>query len=550
MKKLFGLFCFLFLFIYQVNAVEEIGINNKFGMHIAVPADEDLQAVSDLVNSNHGKWGYVTMVIPDNDLDLKKWQAVFDKLRHLRLIPIIRLATHAQDANWVEPKKEDADKWLKFLNSLNWVVKNRYVILFNEPNHANEWGGRVDAEAYAETALEYARIFKKNNPDYFLMLSGVDQAAPQQLPNYASGSWFLNTVVTKIGKDDFEKNFDGLSSHSYPNPGFVGSPYNEGWGSVAGYRSELALLAELGVTKELRVFITETGWQREVLGEQTVTDYLLWTFNNLWLPDTRVVAVTPFILNYQSEPFLGFSWQKQNESGFYQQYETVKSLEKIAGEPIKFENIIFQNRLPKELVEDSSFLMPLTVTNLGQGLWDSEDDYELRLISKADYFYKFDKLKNIEPGQVAIVNFEFHTPKRLGRSVVKIGLFQNGKLLRTSNPWPIKIMPLQNLTLQYRLLNLKNSGEDFQVELYDQYEHLVHLAKKVTGTKGKIVLHKVRNVALGEKYRVVLLKPGYLPRQTFVVFNNQNNQAKIKLMLPLDWNRDGQWSLSDLAFWE
>ena len=89
MKKLFGLFCFLFLFIYQVNAVEEIGINNKFGMHIAVPADEDLQAVSDLVNSNHGKWGYVTMVIPDNDLDLKKWQAVFDKLRHLRLIPIV-----------------------------------------------------------------------------------------------------------------------------------------------------------------------------------------------------------------------------------------------------------------------------------------------------------------------------------------------------------------------------------------------------------------------------------------------------------------------------
>jgi hypothetical protein len=55
---------------------------------------------------------------------------------------------------------------------------------------------------------------------------------------------------------------------------------------------------------------------------------------------------------------------------------------------------------------------------------------------------------------------------------------------------------------------------------------------------------------LGEKYRLVLLKPGYLPRQTFVTFTDKNvSEAKIKLMLPLDFNNDGKLSLKDLIFW-
>ena len=548
--KLLMLIVLLLVWPLTVDAIEPIKVNNKFGMHVAVATDEDLEAVAKLVNSSGGSWGYVTLVIQDNDLDTGRWQERFDRLRRLRLIPIIRLATHPDGQNWLAANPEDSKKWVDFFNSLNWVTKNRYLVLFNEPNHATEWGGSVDVDSYAQTAIKFAKALKKSNPDYFLMLAGLDQAAPQQLPNYADAGWFLETVVTKIGIEDFERYFDGLSSHSYPNPGFVATPYNQGWGSVIGYRSELALLKGLGVDKELPVFITETGWQKTVLGEQTVTDYFLWSFNNLWLPDTQVVAVTPFILNYQSEPFLGFSWQKQNESGFYQHYEAIKSLEKINGEPIKFENIVFQNRLPKELVEDSSFLMPLTITNLGQGLWDSSDDYELRLISKADYFYKVGQLKMIEPGQTASVDFEFHTPKKLGRSQVSIGLFENDRLLMTSLKWGIRIVPLQKLELSYRLLNFNNNASDFQVELYDQYEHLVHLSKKVKGTKGKINLHKIRNVALGEKYRIVVLKPGYLPRQTFVVFKKQDNQAKVKLMLPFDWNRDGAWSLKDLTFWK
>lgn len=545
MKKI----CFLILFLLLAKsalASAPIGVNNKFGMHLAVPSHEDLNAAVKLINSNGGEWGYVTLVIADNDLDVKKWQAVFDQLRELQLIPIVRLATHADGENWVAADPKDSQKWLQFLNSLNWVVKNRYVILFNEPNHASEWGGAVDFENYAEVALEFGKTLKNSNENYFLMLAGLDQAAPQQLPHYAEAGWFIEKIITAIGPANFEKYFDGWCSHSYPNPGFSGSPQERGWGSIGGYEAELALLENLGIEKQLPVFITETGWQGEVLDEETVADYYVSAFNSLWLPDTRVAAVTPFIFNYQSEPFLGFSWQKPNSQAFYQQYEAVLGLNKVSGRPEIEENIGFLNRLPEKLVEDSSFLMKLTISNLGQGYWDAERGYELRLVSAKDYYYRAGALSKIAPGQTATVDFEFHTPKQLGASRLKIGLFHNDEKTAESNWWRIKIMPLQKLTLHYRLLSFTNSGSDFRVLIYDQDENLVHETGFVSGQEGKIKINNIHNIALGEKYRVVLLKPGYLPRQTFVVFGKGQDEAKFKLMWPLDWNYDGAWTFSDL----
>src|SRR3989344_7420746 len=122
--------------------------NNKFGIHFALPHLEDFQKAKELLNSNNGDWGYVTLVMQENDRDKNKWQEIFDRIRELHLIPIIRLATVPQADKWRRPGKEEADGWAEFLNSLHWVIKDRYVILFNEPNHGNEWGGGVDAANY------------------------------------------------------------------------------------------------------------------------------------------------------------------------------------------------------------------------------------------------------------------------------------------------------------------------------------------------------------------------------------------------------------------
>lgn len=543
---IFFLVMFSFFCLAKVEAVSPITVNNKFGIHLATPSEEDIKAAAKLVNSQGGNWGYVTVVIPDNDLDVNKWQGIFDQLRRYQLIPIVRLATHGEGENWVAGEAKDSRKWLRFLNSLNWVIKNRYILLFNEPNHATEWGGSVNPEEYARVALEFAKTFKNNNSDYFLMLAGLDQAAPQQLPRYASADYFLRTVIAQIGVDNYEKYFDGLSSHSYPNPGFVASPWQKGWGSVSGYEAELALLQGIGVTKNLPVFITETGWRGDLLGEQTVADYFTAAFNQVWLPDTRVVAVTPFLLNYQSEPFLGFSWQKQASGEFYQQYEVVKALNKISGQPKIEENISFLNRLPKQLVEDSSFLFKLSISNLGQGWWDNRANYELKLISPSQYYYRFSPLSEVVPGMSTNVDFEFRTPKTLGQTKVKVGLYHYDDKVLESPWWPIEIIPLQKLSVSYRLLHWQNSGSDFKVLLYDRYENLVFESGLLTGKKGRLTVKQIRNVALGEKYRVVLLKPGFLPRQTFVTFQAKDNAVKMKLMWPFDWNYDGKWSWADV----
>ena len=547
MKKLLYLILFTFVLLPSLTKVNAWQPNNLYGIHLAVPTEADLEAAARLVNTNGGDWGYVTLVLQDNDLDYNKWQGVFNKLRQLHLIPILRLASHPEGENWAVPSSNTLPMCVDFLNGLNWVTKERYVVLFNEPNHGAEWGGAVDPEGYAKVALMYAKQLKESNPDYYLMLAGLDQSTPEAPPRYLSARSYYQRMVAEFGVENIEKYISGLSSHSYPNPGFMGSPNGSGWGTVRGYLAELEYLSELGVTKALPVFITETGWKRDGLGEDQLAANYLTAFREIWALDSQVRAVTPFLLNYQTDPFLGFSFQKPGENAFFAQYEAIAGLPKISGNPPQRETVVFKNRLPTELVEDSSFRFKLSLANEGQGIWDKADGYELKLISKSEYYYNFSPLLTIAPeGQVEL-DFDFHTPNTLGSSTVKIGLFKKGELRFSSPAWRIHIIPLQKLTLKYRLLGLTNSGEDFQVEIYDQFENLVFMKRHVSGQSGTINLDKVRNVALGERYRVVLLKPRHLPRQAYLRFHKEGNLVRLAPHLPIDYNNDGKLSMAD--FW-
>src|SRR3972149_5978553 len=139
MRRLFKLIIFTLLWLLAaykpaLAVVDPLNQpNNRFGIHIL--ETHDLGPAASLVNSNGGNWGYVTVVLRLNDLNHDRGQKMFDMMRRLKLIPIVRLATIPEGDNWVKPLPEDADKLAGFLNSLNWVIKNRYVVLFNEPNH-------------------------------------------------------------------------------------------------------------------------------------------------------------------------------------------------------------------------------------------------------------------------------------------------------------------------------------------------------------------------------------------------------------------------------
>ena len=537
----------LFIFFFLPFSIFAAVPNNKFGIHLAQPNTEEFSKVKELVNSNGGDWGYVTLIIQENDRNIEKWQNIFNHLRQDHLIPIIRLATKPEGENWRRPEKQEAQGWVDFLDSLNWVVKNRYIILFNEPNHGSEWGGEIDEKSYAEISLEFAKKLKEKNPDFFVMLAGFDASAPSWPPGIEDEEVFLRKIINfQLSIFNY---IDGWSSHSYPNPDFSGSPYTSGRGTVRTYEWELGLLKELGVNKELPVFITETGWKRG--NENTVADYFQTAFDQIWLIDDRVKAVTPFVLDYQGEPFLGFSWKKYNSQDFYQQYFTVQLMSKIKCEPEQREKGLINYKLPTDLVVQSTYNFKIKLNNLGQAIWDKDNGYQMKsdeigLNQLKSIKYLFDDLKDINPFEEKEIYFTLKTEENLGNKKIKFVLQKNDKIILESEDWKINILPLPSIQFETNfLLWRKGRGNDYEIQIFDVDDRLVFKKKNLSVEKGIGELKNIQNIALDELYRVVLLKPYHLPRQGFVVFKKDNNKIKFKSLLPLDFNNDGAFNFKD-----
>jgi hypothetical protein len=127
--------CGLCVMMFPQLAAAQVVDNNIFGMHSSVTTEQELTEIAQLVNSRGGSWGYVTVVIQETDRDTGKWRTLFNKMSELKLIPVVRLATQAEGSNWKRPTATDASSWVDFLDSLPWPTKDRYVVLFNEPNH-------------------------------------------------------------------------------------------------------------------------------------------------------------------------------------------------------------------------------------------------------------------------------------------------------------------------------------------------------------------------------------------------------------------------------
>lgn len=536
------LILFIFLIPLHIYAQEE---NNKFGIHLAQPQDEDIERADKLVNSNGGTWGYITLVIQENDRDLNKWQGIFDKLRERRLIPIIRVATQGEGSNWRRPSKEDAKEWVVFLNKLNWVVKDRYIILFNEPNHATEWGGSVDPMSFAQVNEEFAKQLKKASKDFYIMMGGLDASAPSARPNFEDEAVFLDEVIEEIGVDDFNRYFDGLSSHSYPNPGFAGSPYGSGKGTVRTYQWELQYLTAKGI-KNLPVFITETGWNANALGRERIAEYFRTAYRDVWLPDNRVKAVTPFVLNYQTEPFLQFSWIKPQNAGEYPEFAVVESMEKKKGRPNIRHSGRFIMDLPKEIVEDSTYHFQISLQNSGQAIWTAEDEYSVKLEGVPELKYLISAIGSVKPFEIRTFDVYITTLDQIGETNAQFVLYRGSEAIMKSNPWKFTVVPLPSLNFKVGLFpKFTTSSSNFEIQLFDEYEQLVLKVSNIAVTNGVGHINKVENIALGRKYRIVVLKKGYLPRQTFVRFKKGENEVKFESMLPLDFSGDGALNWND-----
>ncbi|HUW21921.1 MAG TPA: hypothetical protein VMW41_04640 [Candidatus Bathyarchaeia archaeon] len=531
--------------------------NNKFGIHLTTASDDDLENAADLVNSSGGDWGYVTLVIEEKDRDRNKWQGIFDKLRFHHLIPIVRLATSFQKNYWREPSTQDAAEWASFLNSLNWVIKNRYLVLFNEPNHGAEWGGEVNPEAYGQVAISFAKKLKSTNPDFFILLAGFDSAAPSQPPKFEDQEKFLKKMLGIFPTpDSLFKYIDGWASHSYPNHGFIGLPGASGRNSVKNYVWEMALLRKLGVKQELPVFITETGWPHQE-GKETGNNYYpaikvaenFRVYFGVVIKDPKVTAITPFVLNYQDEPFDHFSWQKLARNDFYPQYDLMQKIVKEVGNPTQEQKLTLTGNLPVKIIQDSVYQIGIEITNEGQAIWSRQDGY--RPVLKGlpdDYDYFFSDLSPIYPFQKKSLYLYLKTGEQIGRFDLNLSIAKAGQLVTNVIPWKLEVINQAKITIAARaIFRPKTSAGNFRLLIYDNQERVIFEANDVNVSRGKGEISGVKNLVIGQRYRLVILRPFYLPRQTYVTISEDNSQIVFKPMLPVDYNLDGKLSLADLV---
>ena len=315
LKKMFIFFVTLSLanFVTNVKAFDPLAVpNNRFGVHIL--DTPEIHEAAKLVNSNGGSWGYVTIPMRSNDRDRAKWVKFFLAARTEKIIPIIRLATYPEKDTWVAPTAYDLVDFANFLSDMTWPTKNRYLILFNEPNHANEWGGKVSPKSYVNILLDANTIFKDRSRDYFLLSAGLDMSAPNSKTSMDALEFYRQMSVAQPRWPDA---IDGLSVHAYPNPAFMAGPDSVGRYGIASFEYEQKIVNK-------PIFITETGtkWESGFWPRA----FARWNRSN-------IVAITPFVLMAGSGDFAPFSLldaSGQPKSG----YREIEALPKVSGSPL------------------------------------------------------------------------------------------------------------------------------------------------------------------------------------------------------------------------
>lgn len=353
-KIIFLTFLFLFFFISNSHAQDskqEDIKNNKFGVHILFT--EELHDAVKLVNSNGGDWGYVTIPIQSGDKNLEKWQKFMDDAKKLHIIPIIRLATEGDYFNtkvWRKPNYSDILDFANFLNSLEWPTKNRYVIIFNEVNRGDEWGGEPNPYEYAEILSYSVTVFKSKSHDFSILLSGFDNASINVPNTYMNEYYFMREMNVQVPGIFYQ--IDGIASHSYPNPAFAKPASVQDSQSIATFLYEKRLIQEIG-GKDLPVFITETGWSTDKVSDSLAAEYYTEAFSGIW-NSKDVMAVTPFILRANTKPFSVFSLLTP-DGGKTMQYQIIENIKKIKGTPLLTKDVLGEKSIQKTDLPEKTF---------------------------------------------------------------------------------------------------------------------------------------------------------------------------------------------------
>lgn len=443
---------FFLLFVSHVGAQQ---VNNAFGIHIS--DKEDIPLAAKLVNGESGAWGYVTIVIQADDRKIDKWQPIFHDLMKYKLQPIVRIASRVDGNNWVRPTAQDAREWADFLAALYWPTDQWIVSVYNETNHGREWGGSTDPGDYARVLNSTLDAMNEKDARFFILQGAFDQSTPQQPPEFYDQLRYMEEMEKAV--PGIFNRLDGWASHSYPNPGFAGKPEDSGRGTIRGYEWELETLrSRFGVTKNLPVYIKETGWPykdeqnpRTRYSLEIVKEFTLKAFNEVWLKDSRVVAVTPFLLRYKGAAFSHFSWLTMDNQET-ELFKAIAELPKPKGSaPVSFVATLDKIAIPAQIPIDREITASVTYKNTGSLPWNaasqvllSTDDPHAMIVRDN---FAFGENFSVMPGQSHTYRFQIKAPANVPKSTLGLQLRAGNDAFGEKLIAPLSVYQLPVITL-------------------------------------------------------------------------------------------------------
>ena len=297
------------------------------GIHILNPGelDEAIELIQPQTPQASDKWQYVTIPLTLNDLEKRdEWQTFFDRAREKKVIPLVRLTSSFENGAWKVPNRKETTNLITFLGSLKWPTDQKHIIVFNEVNHAKEWGNRIDPAEYARVLRFTADWAHSEQKNFIVLPAAMDLAAPNGSVTREAFT-YLNQMVE--ADSEILNVVDAWNSHSYPNPGFSSSPTRTAQNSLRGFEHELTFLKQK-TGRDFPVFITETGW---VVNRQTsrwLESYYEYALQHIW-SHPQVVAVTPFVLRGDPGPFSGFTFLDKNNQPTVQYTALQKAMAKF-----------------------------------------------------------------------------------------------------------------------------------------------------------------------------------------------------------------------------
>ncbi len=286
--------------------------SNKFGAHVMFQ-DYDVAPMSahlDKVYELTGSCGYVKGFDPFVKPDPARWGKFVAEARKRNLLPVLRLG-HGKI-----PSADDSARYASYIDSINKFADQQYpgakihlVELWNEPNLAVEWNGNPNPEEYARFLYSTALAVKQLNKEVLVMNGALalTDGTQNDLETFA----FIERMFA--AEPMLVSALDLWSSHPYPQDFAHCSPgggYAEPKYCFNGYEAELNVLKKFydAAQKELpRVFISETSWRTSAIIDKIEGSWwegkrpsmyspqefcLAW--KTYWLPDDRVIGVTPF----------------------------------------------------------------------------------------------------------------------------------------------------------------------------------------------------------------------------------------------------------------